>query len=118
MNIVEELHGDITVASLNGQVDSVTSADLETQVMAILDRGVKALLLDCGNMAYINSAGLRVFLLAAKRLETEAGSLAFCGLAANVRMIFETIGFDRILTLYGTREEALAGMGMERAQAA
>jgi len=118
MNILEEIHGDITIAGLSGQVDSVTAADLETQVMAILDRGVKSLLLDCSALAYINSAGLRVFLLAAKRLESEGGSLAFCGLAPNVRLIFETIGFDRILTLYVNREEAITGMGMERAQAA
>lgn len=110
MKLHEEQLGDLTVVSLEGQVDSLTASELETGLMAVLDRGVKELLLDCGGLGYINSAGLRVFLLVAKRLEQEKGRLGFCALSSNVHLIFSTIGFDRILTIYATREEALAKM--------
>lgn len=118
MNLPTEISGTITIALLNGQIDSISAADLENDIMQMLDNGVKELLLDCSELDYINSAGLRVFLLAAKRLEPIGGQLAFCGLAENVRMIFETIGFDRILTLYTDRDSALEGMNLASAKAA
>ncbi|TLD71443.1 STAS domain-containing protein [Phragmitibacter flavus] len=110
--------GNITVASLTGQIDSVSAVDLERDIMLLLDQNTKSLLLDCSELDYINSAGLRVFLLAAKRLEQSAGSLAFCSLDSNVLMVFETIGFDRILTIYPDKSAALAGMNSATAKAA
>lgn len=86
--------------------------------MLLLEDNSKHLLLDCSALDYINSAGLRVFLLAAKRLEQGTGKLAFCSLDPNVRMVFETIGFDRILTLYPDKSAALAGMNAATAKAA
>ncbi len=118
MTLIDEQVGNITVVTLSGQVDSVNSADLETRIMAMLDGSVKDLLLDCSNLDYINSAGLRVFLLAAKKLEQNGGILAFCSLVPNVRLVFETIGFDRILTLYSDRSTALEGMNLAASRAA
>ncbi len=77
--------------------------------MSILDRGASHLLLDCARLEYINSVGLRVFLLAARQISPE-GALAFCGLTPNVKLIYETIGFDRILSVFDSRESALVGM--------
>jgi anti-anti-sigma factor len=110
MTLTEEQGGDISIACLSGHVDSVRASELETKVMGMVDRGVTDLLLDCSELSYINSAGLRVFLLAAKQLSQDGGTLAFCSLTPHVRLIFETIGFDRILTLYADREEALEHM--------
>lgn len=110
MTFQKEQTGEITIVRLGGQVDSVKAVELENLTMQLLDGDVKALLLDCAEMDYINSAGLRVFLLAAKRLDQAGLALAFCGLMPNVQMIFETIGFDRILTVYANREAALEKM--------
>lgn len=118
MKLPIEKSGRITIVSLVGQVDSVNAADLEQDVMHLLDGDVQHLLLDCSRLSYINSAGLRVFLLAAKRLEQSGGQFAFCGLDPNVRLVFETIGFDRILTLYPDKTIALEGMNQASAKAA
>ena len=115
---VEEQAGDITIVRLGGQVDSVKSVELESLTMNLIDGDVKALLLDCAELDYINSAGLRVFLLAAKQMDQKGLPLAFCGLVPNVQMIFETIGFDRILTVHVSRENALEKMRAENKQAA
>ena len=118
MTLIEEQGGRISIACLEGHVDSVNAAELESRVMSMLDRGVTDLLLDCSELTYINSAGLRVFLLAAKQLHQSGGTIAFCSLTPNVRLIFETIGFDRILTLYADREEALEHMRPKASRAA
>ncbi len=114
----EEQAGEITIVRLGGQIDSVQSIELETHTMNLIEGDVKALLLDCTEMDYINSAGLRVFLLAAKQMDQKGLPLAFCGLVPNVQMIFETIGFDRILSVYVRREDALEKMREMTAKAA
>ena len=118
MTFIEEHDAHVTIAKIGGQVDSVVAMELENRVTSLLNRGVNSLLLDCSALSYINSAGLRVFLLAAKQLSHTKGQLAFCSLVPNVRLVFETIGFDRILTLYPDRETALREMGAPLSSAA
>lgn len=72
-----------------------------------MDHGERRIVVDCASLDYVNSAGLKVFLLAAKRLETLGGKLVLCALTPSVLMIFEMIGFTRIMKIVASREEAL-----------
>ncbi len=110
MTFTTETRPGLSIAVLGGHVDTVTAAELENTLSALADTGESQMLVDCTSLDYINSAGLRVFLLVAKRKEAAGGKCAFCGLTPNVKLVFETIGFDRILTLHDTRETALAQM--------
>lgn len=118
MHLPTRKEGSITIASLIGQIDSVNAPELERSLMQLLDGDTQHLLIDCSGLEYINSAGLRVFLLSAKRLENQPGALAFCSLNDNIRMIFETIGFDRVLTVYPDATSAIIGMKSAQAKAA
>ncbi|MFZ4765783.1 MAG: STAS domain-containing protein [Roseimicrobium sp.] len=108
MTLDTETRGHLTIARLGGHVDTLHASDLESALMDLADGGAGRLLVDCTHLAYINSAGLRVFLLVAKRTQTLGGSCAFCGLSENVRLVFETIGFDRVLKVYDDCDAALA----------
>jgi anti-anti-sigma factor len=110
MTIENETLNGLSVAKISGHVDTLNAAELESSLLNFADTGAKQLLVDCTKLDYINSAGLRVFLLVAKRMESQGGACAFCGLSVNVKLVFETIGFDRILTVHDTREGALALM--------
>jgi anti-anti-sigma factor len=79
----------------------------ETRLLGSIERGERRILVDCGPLDYVNSAGLKVFLLAAKKLEAVRGKLVLCALAPSVLMIFEMIGFTRIMKIVPTRDEAL-----------
>jgi anti-anti-sigma factor len=110
MTIENEIIGPVSVAKLSGHVDTLNAAELEASLLGLAESGTKQLLIDCTALEYINSAGLRVFLLVAKRMESHGGVCAFCGLSPNVKLVFETIGFDRILTVHDDRKTALALM--------
>lgn len=110
MTIETQTLPGLSIAQLSGHVDTLNAADLESSLLALAESGLKQLLVDCTKLDYINSAGLRVFLLVAKRMESQDGACAYCGLTPNVKLVFETIGFDRILTVHATRESALALM--------
>ena len=90
-------NGTLTVSPV-GRIDIVTAPELEEVIFKNLD-GVKAIILDCEQLIYISSAGLRVVLRAHKRMEKEGGSLKVIHVNELVMEVFEAMGFVGILTI-------------------
>jgi anti-sigma B factor antagonist len=67
-----------------------------------------ALIVDCSALDYVSSAGLRVFLLAARRAQQAGIIFALCALRPAVREVFDLSGFSRIMTVYADRATAVA----------
>lgn len=104
--------GDVTIFMPVGRLDSNNSSEAETTVISQLDGGASRVVFDFDRMDYISSAGLRVVLMAAKRLRGMGGKLALCNLKPHIREIFEMSGFLSILTVCNNRmeaEQAIAG---------
>ena len=91
-----------------GRVDSVSSGELERFVVARLDAGARHVVIDLAAVDYISSAGLRVLLLAAKRLKPPQGVLVLCGLGPTVGTVLELAGFMSLFAVEPAREQALA----------
>jgi len=105
------------ILTVSENLDSSTSTIFESRVLAVIERGERRIVVDCGELEYVNSAGLKVFLLAAKRLEPLGGKLVICGLAPSVLMIFEMIGFARIMKIVPSLDDALQALGGNAAPA-
>jgi anti-anti-sigma factor len=108
MQILDERQGEVRIVSIDDHLDTMAAPLLESKLLSIVDGGERQVLIDCASLQYVNSAGLKVILLLAKRLETEGGQLVLCALNHSVMMVFQMIGFDRIMKIAPTREEALA----------
>jgi anti-anti-sigma factor len=108
MQIGEERLGEALVIAPAGRLDSVSSSELERLVVSRIDGGERRLVVDLSGVEYISSAGLRVLLMAAKRLKEPPGSLVLCGMGPSVRTVLELAGFLPIFTVLPGREEALA----------
>ncbi len=65
-------------------------------------------MLDLSGVDYISSAGLRVILVAGKKLRATQGQLVLCGLRDEVRGVFEMSGFLDLFAVTANAEEALA----------
>lgn len=99
MEISETKHATATVLALSGRLDGLASPALEQRVDAVLASGAKVLVLDLANLAYVSSAGLRVFLTAAKKFKTAGGRATFAALPAPIREVFELSGFLTVLDI-------------------
>jgi anti-anti-sigma factor len=84
--------GSSAVLALSGRLDGLSSPELERQVLALIEGGVDRLEFDLSGLEYVGSAGLRVFLIAAKRVKT-----AFGQLRPEVREVFEVTGLLQVL---------------------
>jgi len=111
MDIEESKVGGVFVLELEGRLDSASARGFEERVMEVVGKGETALLIDLGNLSYISSAGLRVLLVGAKRLQQTGGKIALCSMSANIREVFQISGFLSIFAVHEDRAAALAAMG-------
>ena len=108
INVTEEMIGDVLVVGPEGRLDGNTSKDFESTLENAIDSGCGRILVDFSSLDYISSLGLRVILATAKRLKKEQGKVALCQLNDNIRQAFEISGFNAILDIEDSREDALA----------
>ncbi len=110
MEITQEKVNDIAVISLSGRLNVTTTAELEQVFTKLLEEKQTKVLVECRELEYISSAGLRVLLTAAKQFKKISGEIALAGLSQNVKQVFEISGFTSIFPIYTTRDEAVKSM--------
>ena len=87
-------NGNVVVA-LDGRLDTASSPELES-FLADKFGGMETLTFDCEKLIYVSSAGLRVFLMAQKKMKASMKLVNVCEL---VMEVFEITGFTDILTI-------------------
>jgi stage II sporulation protein AA (anti-sigma F factor antagonist) len=107
MNLTTVKIGTFAVLNIEGRIDTLNSRAFEAEIDKIFSRGGKDIILDCNEMRYISSSGLRVFLIAQKKIIALKGKLYVCNLQPSIREIFDISGFSSIFRIFGTRKEAL-----------
>lgn len=98
----------VTVIPLEGRLDGNNATVAEQEFLRLHSEGKQRFIFDFSNLQYISSAGLRVILVAAKKLRASKGSMVCAALAEQVYDVFEMSGFTTILDIASTQEEALA----------
>lgn len=107
MNLEQERRDDILILRPLGRLDSSTSPELERLLTEQLDTGSQRLVLDFSGLNYISSAGLRVVLLAGKKLRASKGRMVLVSLQDMVREVFDMSGFLALFAVADTLEEGL-----------
>jgi anti-anti-sigma factor len=108
MNIGEEKRGDVKIVNLRGRLDMDSSPTVEKQLMSLLEKGERRLVIDFSNLTYISSLGLRVLVIAAKYMQKNKGELALAALSSHILEIFKIASFTSIFPIYSTCDEAVA----------
>jgi anti-anti-sigma factor len=111
VNVRLESIGLTTVVILEGRLDFGAAAGVQAQLEHVLaGAGTKpaGVIIDCAGLDYVSSAGLRVFLLAARTAQRGRLAFAMYGLKPAVREVFDVSGFSRVIAVYADRAAALA----------
>ena len=107
IQIAQELQDGVRILALSGRLDTETAADVELVLQDLLAAGERRYLVDLAGIGYVSSAGLRVLLALAKKLDGGKGELKLCGLNASVRQVFDMTGFSKLFAIFPTRDAAL-----------
>ena len=82
---------------IDGRIDTKSAPKLEDIINDSLD-GINCLILDFEKVEYISSAGLRVLLIAQKKMNRQ-GDMKVLNVNGDVMEIFDVTGFSDILTI-------------------
>lgn len=92
-------HEGICIIALEGFLDAHTAPQFEEKVQSELQAGQVRIIVDCGKLTYISSAGLGVFMSFIEEIREQQGDIKICGLVPKVRHTFEILGFQDIFDL-------------------
>lgn len=107
MQITEARAGGATTLRIVGRVDGSVSATLEQTVLDAVAR-TDVVVVDLRDTSYVSSAGLRAFIVFAKRAHARSRTIALCGLNEELNEIFELSGLLELFPIYDTVEAAVA----------
>jgi anti-sigma B factor antagonist len=103
----EQLEGEGYVISLAGEVDLYTAPEFKAQLLDVIGKGAKQVIVDFTDTTFIDSTTLGVLVGGVKRLRTNEGELSLVCSDRNIIKIFEITGLDRVFAIYPTRADAL-----------
>ncbi|MCE5248707.1 STAS domain-containing protein [bacterium] len=108
MDIKEERKGQVVVLTINGRLDSTNASQLDKKIEGLIDRKEKQILLDCSQLGYVSSSGLRVFLTGLKKMNAIHGKFLICSLQGPISEVFDISGFSGIFSIYDSQAKALS----------
>lgn len=97
------------VVQLSGRLDLLAAADLKSRLQKLVTEGRNQLVVDLDGVPFIDSSGLGGLIGGLKAARVAGGDLRIARPAEQIRYILQVSTLDRVLTPYGTVEEALAG---------
>jgi anti-sigma B factor antagonist len=106
-----EENPDVSVLSIQGYVDTTTSAELEESLKRLLKKGRFNIVIDLGGVNYISSAGWGIFISEIKSIRENGGDLKLASMVGDVYEVFELLEFQTILENYDTIGEAVKSFG-------
>lgn len=87
--------GKMTIAP-KGSLDTVTTPDLEKEIGDL--ENLNSLIIDCKDLDYVSSSGLRLFLKLHKNLSLKGG-LKLVNVPPLIKEIFDITRFSDVLTI-------------------
>ena len=97
INIIEEKDGLRSV--FEGRLDTPAAVKAQQEIGPLLDNADKTIILDCKNLDYISSSGLRLFLTIRKESSAKGGKVIIENINEEIRKVFMMTGFFNLFEI-------------------
>ena len=95
---INEIDGGMK-AIFNGRLDTPASVKAQQQIAPLLDNADKVITLDCTDLEYISSSGLRLFLTIRKEASVKGGKVVIENINSEIRKVFMMTGFFNLFDI-------------------
>ena len=96
MEVVIDQKGEETVIKIKGRLDTNTARECEEKVLPVWENPGVKVCVDCSDLEYVSSAGLRLFLILQKMTTAKKGSLRLIGMR---NVTFSLTGFNALFKI-------------------
>ena len=95
------------VLDVTGEIDVYTAPQFKEAVNTIIATGQKHLIIDMGNVTYMDSSGFGVLLSATKRLRPEGGTINLVRCNTVIGRVLKITRLDTVFATYDNMDDAL-----------
>jgi anti-anti-sigma factor len=108
LEINVEPNDGFSVCRLAGEVDAYTVGEFREALSGITD--VSRLIIDLSEVPFMDSAGLGALIGGIRKVRESDGDVAVVSSTASLNRLLHTTGFDRIVPVCETLDDALASL--------
>src|SRR5271154_3541725 len=110
---VDDVDGEFALLVMGGELDYEVSPQIRARLVGAIKDGRRRLVLDLTEVTFIDSTAIGVLAGTVVKLdEAGGGSLAVVCSHEKVVQIFEITGLDNVITVHGSREEAVSALSL------
>lgn len=100
MEITHQNKDNYSIVKIAGRLDTTNYQELEKALNGLLEENRINLILNCEELDYVSSSGLRVFLMFLKKVKSLNGKFIICNMQENIKEIFQISGFTSIFEIH------------------
>ena len=93
MNVNIETKNNEIHVRIEGRLDTVTAPEFDQKMISIKDHSAEKIVLDCAQLSYVSSAGLRSFLTLQKNAQAKGGKIVVRNMSGLIKEVFDMTGF-------------------------
>ncbi len=102
----KETRKSITLLEVKGKLDIATSIQLEKKLNELFHNGEKNIILDMAEVDLLTSSGIRIFMFALKKAESNGGKFTMSSLQDHIAKVLKITGVYSVLHIFQDKQEA------------
>jgi anti-sigma B factor antagonist len=95
-----KIDDNISVISLDGTLNARSADQVKETFREVAGRGARYVVLDLGNVPFIDSSGLAALVSGLKTLNEKDGSLKLASLQSQADLLFKLTMFDKVFEIH------------------
>ena len=95
---IKEHEGGLT-AIIIGRLDTPSAVKAQQDIVPLLENADKEIILDCEQLQYISSSGLRLFLTIRKAAAAKGGKVIIENISDEIKKVFMMTGFFNLFEI-------------------
>lgn len=99
MEITINKQDNKTLVVLNGRIDTTNADKFQQDMAQLMEEENPDIDIDCTEMSYTSSQGLRIFLMLQKSVMQHGGKMVMRNMNPQVKEVFDITGFSNIITI-------------------
>lgn len=99
--------GEITVLTVDGEINFNSSPDFRKAFLKVLESKAQRVVVNLAGVAYVDSSGLATLVEAHQKIKNSGGRLRLANLTGKVKSLFEITKLEKLFEIFPTEDEAL-----------
>ena len=99
MSVIMDRDGSVLTMHMGTTMGGQEAPEWNAQMEREVDENVETVIMDCSDLTYISSSGLRIILKIQKKMDLADGELILRNVSPEVMEILSSVGFAEFLTI-------------------